>query len=34
MVRLFTLAAVAGATCGVYAFSYEEARLLYVKNLT
>lgn len=34
MARLFTLVAVAGAACGVYAFSHEEARSLYLKNYT
>ena len=34
MARLFTLVAVAGAACGVHAFSYEEARSLYVKKYT
>lgn len=34
MARLFILTAVAVAACGVQAFSYEEARALYVKNYT
>ena len=34
MARLFILAAVAVAACGVDAFSHEEARTLYVKNYT
>ncbi len=34
MARLFTLVAVAVATLGVSAFSYEEARSLYVTNYT